>query len=54
MQFLFRHSSSKIKDPITLGDFRPISLIGCLYKIIAKTLANRLKKVIDKSIGEVQ
>ena len=43
----------KIKDPITLGDFRLISLIGCMYKIISKTLANRLKKVIDMSIGDV-
>lgn len=36
----------KIKDPLTLGDYRPISLIGCLYKIIAKMLACRLKGVI--------
>ncbi|KHN47716.1 hypothetical protein glysoja_026405, partial [Glycine soja] len=26
----------KIKDPQLLTDFRPISLIGCVYKIIAK------------------
>lgn len=43
----------KIKDPVTIGDFRPISLIGCMYKIITKTLSNRLKKVIDMSIGDV-
>lgn len=41
----------KIKDPLTLGD-RPISLIGCMYTIIAKTLANRLKMYIGESIGE--
>lgn len=40
--------------PIGLGDFRPISLIGSYNKIIAKILAERLKKVIRKVIGEAQ
>ncbi|XP_071713233.1 uncharacterized protein [Rutidosis leptorrhynchoides] len=31
-------------DPLWLNDFRPISLIGSYYKIVAKLLANRLKK----------
>lgn len=44
----------KIKDPSVIGDYRPISLIGCLYKIITKTLASRLKTVIGDLIGEVQ
>lgn len=44
----------KMKDPLHLGDYRPISLIGCLYNIISKSLANRIKGVIDKNIGEVQ
>lgn len=35
-------------------EYRPISLIGCLYKIIAKTLANRLSKVLDVVISENQ
>lgn len=26
----------KTKDPTMLGDYRPISLIGCIYKIISK------------------
>ncbi|GKD47523.1 putative RNA-directed DNA polymerase, partial [Tanacetum coccineum] len=41
-------------DPIGLKDFRPISLIGCFYKIIAKVLAERIKKVIDGVIGSAQ
>lgn len=26
----------KVKDPLKISEFRPISLIGCIYKIIAK------------------
>ena len=29
-------------------DFKPISLVGSLYKILAKVLVNKLKSVIDK------
>nr|GEV35997.1 reverse transcriptase domain-containing protein [Tanacetum cinerariifolium] len=44
----------KTQDPITLSDFRPISLIGYYYKIIGKMLAERIKKVIHKVVGEEQ
>ena len=37
-----------------LGDFRPISLLGGLYKLLAKVLANRLKKVIGKVVSPDQ
>ncbi|GJT84887.1 ALP1-like protein [Tanacetum coccineum] len=40
----------KVADPIGLGDFRPINLIGCYYKILTKILAERVKKVV----GDVQ
>ncbi|RVW49859.1 putative mitochondrial protein [Vitis vinifera] len=37
-----------------LGDYRPISLLGGLYKLLAKVLANRIKKVIGKVISPDQ
>ena len=35
-------------------DSRPISLVGSLYKIIAKVLANRLKRVMRKLVSNSQ
>ena len=37
-----------------LKDFSLISLMGSLYKLLTKVLANRLKKVVDKVITESQ
>ncbi|RVW45049.1 rRNA-processing protein UTP23-like [Vitis vinifera] len=37
-----------------LSDFRPISLVGSLYKLLAKVLANRLKKVVGKVVSSTQ
>ncbi|GAU51064.1 hypothetical protein TSUD_300060 [Trifolium subterraneum] len=37
-----------------LNDFRPISLVGCAYKILSKVLANRLKRVMHRIISNVQ
>ena len=44
----------KVPDPQTLNEFRPISLIGCTYKIVAKLLSSRLKKVLPTIIDERQ
>ena len=35
-----------------IRDFRPISLVGGVYMILAKVLANRLKEVLDQLISE--
>jgi len=40
----------KVENPLQLSEFRPISLVGCLYKIISKALSLHLKKVISKVI----
>jgi len=36
------------------GDYRPISLIGYLYKIVAKVLALRMSRVLHKVVEETQ
>ncbi|GJZ97887.1 cysteine-rich receptor-like protein kinase [Tanacetum coccineum] len=41
-------------DPLGFSDYRPISLIGCVYKVISKILANHLSKVISSVIGPNQ
>nr|GEZ01283.1 putative RNA-directed DNA polymerase, eukaryota, reverse transcriptase zinc-binding domain protein [Tanacetum cinerariifolium] len=44
----------KIPDANMVKDFRHISLVGSLYKIIAKILANRLVGVLGDIVSEVQ
>ncbi|GAU51106.1 hypothetical protein TSUD_141480 [Trifolium subterraneum] len=44
----------KKNHPQDLFDYRPICLIGSLYKIVSKLLANRLKKVLGKLISNCQ
>ncbi|GJU07883.1 putative RNA-directed DNA polymerase, eukaryota, reverse transcriptase zinc-binding domain protein [Tanacetum coccineum] len=44
----------KVSDPKVVSDFRPISLIGCQYKIIDKLLANRLSLVIGECVSSEQ
>ena len=41
-------------DVVDVKDFWPISLVGGLYKIIAKVLANRMRRVVHGLISEFQ
>jgi len=51
---LFITLASKIENPQELAQYRPIFLVGFIYKIISKLLANKLKKQIPKVIHETQ
>ena len=44
----------KVIDAKFVTDFRPISLIGSVYKVVTKILANRLSSVISDLVSESQ
>ncbi|KAL9999607.1 putative RNA-directed DNA polymerase [Helianthus debilis subsp. tardiflorus] len=44
----------KVTNPSTLGEFRPISLIGSVLKVVSKVLVNRLKTVMNNLVSEHQ
>lgn len=44
----------KTEKPRELKDYRPISMVGCIYKIIAKLMARRIQKVMSSLIGPLQ
>ena len=41
-------------DAVEIKDFRPISLVGGIYKIISKVLANRFRRVAHGLISDSQ
>jgi len=44
----------KRKNPSTMNDYRLISLVGCMYKVIVNILANGLKVVLSNVIDKQQ
>ena len=44
----------KKNNALNIKDFRPISLVGSVYKLLSKVLANRLRWVLDKLTSESQ
>ena len=41
-------------NAVNIKDFRLISLVGSVYKLLSKVLANRLRAVLDNLIPETQ
>lgn len=44
----------KIANASSTSDFRPISCLNTVYKVVAKLLANRLQKLLPKVISQAQ
>lgn len=44
----------EVKSALKVGEFKPISLCKVIYKIVVKSLANRLKKLLPANISPQQ
>lgn len=45
---------SKVANLTSFKEYRPISMVGCIYKIIVKLMARRIQKVMSSLIGPFQ
>ena len=54
MTFYWVRLIPKVENPNSIEDIMPISMVGAIYKIIAKILSSRLKEVITPLIDESQ
>ncbi|KAL4379924.1 hypothetical protein GQ457_02G032650 [Hibiscus cannabinus] len=43
-----------VLKPSGVEEYIPISLVGCVYKLLSKVLARRLSKVLNEVIGDFQ
>lgn len=41
----------KVDSPSQIGEFIPISLVRCLYKILFKVLVSKISSIMDKLIS---
>ncbi|XP_016207070.1 uncharacterized protein LOC107647514 [Arachis ipaensis] len=44
----------KVEGAKEVKDFRPISIVGCLYKVISKVLVRRMRSVMPGLVGQTQ
>ena len=42
----------KVDKPLTFHEFRPISFCNCVYKIISKIIALRIKPILSRMISK--
>lgn len=42
----------KVDNPQRLAIYRPIYLVGCMYKVLTKVLANKLRSVIGYVVSD--
>ena len=52
LNYTFISLIPKVKNPKKVSEFRPISLCNVVYKLIAKVVANWLKKLLAKMIPD--
>lgn len=41
----------KVASPQRFNDFRPISPVRCMYKVLVKVLANRLREIMGSVVS---